>query len=231
MKAEHVKKTGLLLLIFLVLTGVYYAIWRNALADDVERVKITIAHHNEMYRAKNRWVTLKTDDIYPVGFPFSSRVRVDRPTLTFVWGKETYGVSLPWAELSLRDAESGTYVVTYAPTLEAVYAESGQAPEEYTVTPRQTLAVLVRAHGDSRECSFLPSGQRCKPVSPTDPLITYAVQLPDNLTIDMTLNGRTREAGFQLVSINIPLFRRFPEEADRPVQMLVNILREALVYQ
>lgn len=215
----------------LVVIGAWYLIWRAMLSDDVARVEATLMHHNEQFRTHNRWVNLKSDGVSRAGFPFDFRVRVDRPTLTLVWGEETYGLSLPWAELRLRDQASGTYEVTYAPRAEAVYAVSGRAPEEYFVTPREPIAVLMRAQGDSRQCSFLPGGQRCPAVGPTDPLISFAAQLPAKLTLTMELNGESKDAQFTLIPLDMPIYQRIPVEMDRPLQLFVGILREALVYR
>ena len=224
------KKFYTVLVLLLVLTGGYYGFWRYQLSDDVARVEATIEHHNAEFRKHNRWVTLKADSVSPAGFPFASRVHVKRPTMTFVWGEETYGVSLPWAELSMRDAASGTYDVTYSPTAEAVYAKSGQAPEEYSVTPKETLKVLLRAQGDSRQCSPFPGGARCARVGVTDPLITYAVQVPESLTITMELNGKSKDAQFKMIPLNMPIFMTIPPEMDHPLELFIGMLREALIF-
>ncbi len=225
------KKLMLILAILLTLTGGYYGIWRYRLADDVARIEATLDHHNREFRSHNRWVTLKADAVKPAGFPFASVVRVERPTLTFVWGEETYGASIPWVELSLRDAASGTYAVTYAATIEAVYAKNGQAPEEYEVRPEPAPALLLRAQGDSRQCSNFPGGMRCPPAALDDPLISFAAQLPPTLNLHITYQGNTKQVAFTLPAINIPLYQRIPAEADRPLELFVNILREAMVFQ
>lgn len=225
------KKLFAILAFIILFIGAYYGVWHYRLSDDVARVKATIAHHNEVFRAKNRWVTLKADSVGTAGFPFSARVHVKRPTLTFVSGDETYGVSLPWAELSQRDAASGTYEVAYAPTAEAVFAKSGQGPEEYFVTPKEHLPVLMRAQGDSRQCSGFPGTQRCAAVGATDPLISFAVQTPASLTLTMKLNGTAKDANFTLIPLSMPIYQPIPEEMDRPLQLFVGILREALVFQ
>lgn len=216
--------------VLLALTAGYYGLWHYQLSDDVARVEATIAHHNAEFRKHNRWVTLKADSVGPVGFPFASRVRVTRPTMTFVSSDETYGVSLPWAELTLRDSASGAYEVTYAPRLEAVFAKSGQAPEEYFVTPHELLRVLLRAQPDSRQCSNFPGGERCAAVAETDPLISYAVQLPSRLTLTMELNGQSKDAQFQMIALAIPVYQHIPPEMDHPMQLFVGMLREALVF-
>lgn len=226
------KRTLLLAIATIALTlGTYYAIWYHGLSDDVARVEATLAHHNAEFRKQNRWVTLKADSVGRTGFPFAARVLVKRPTLTFVRGDETYGVSLPWAMLTERDAASGTYEVTYTPTAEALYAKSGQAPEEYAVTPDHAPVLLMRAQGDSRECSPFLGAQRCPEVGAEAPLITFAVQLPESITLTMALNGKEKKANFKLIPVNIPLYQRIPAEMDRPVEMLVLILREALIHQ
>jgi len=225
------KKLLTIFALLLILTTAYYGVWRTMLADDVARIEATIAYHNTEFRKANRWVTLKADSVTASGFPFRARVMVKRPTMTFVWGEETYGVSLPWAELSLSDAASGTYAVTYSPTVEAVYAKSGQGPEEYIVTPRETLAVLLRAQGDSRQCSGFPGAARCAEVPADAPLISYAVQLPSSLTITMELNGKAKDASFKMIALNMPIYQKIPAEMDHAVHLFVGVLREALVFQ
>ena len=225
------KKLSLILVVLLGLFAAYYMVWRANLSGDVARVEATIAHHNAEFRKNNRWVTFKADSLSRAGFPFASRVYVKRPTLTFVANDETYGVSLPWVELSLRDSKSGTYTVTYPQSFQALFAKSGLAPEEYTVTLQQPMAVLVRAQGDSRLCSFLPGGQRCAAVGPADPLISFAVQFPETLLVDMALNGRSKTAKFNVIPLDIPIFRLVPKEADHALQLFVGMLREALIFQ
>lgn len=222
------KKLLLILVALLIATAGWYGIWRAGMADHVARVEASIAHHNAEFRAKNRWVTLKADSVKPAGFPFDSKVRVTRPTLTFVWGQETYGASLPWAELKLRDEASGTYEVTYAPVLEAVYARDGQAPEEYGVSTPEPLAILVRAQGDSRQCSNFPGAQRCAAVAASDPLISFAAQWPAQLRLDITRGSEQRQVAFRMIPMNIPLYQRVPAEVDRPLELFVTMLREAM---
>lgn len=225
------KKPVLIGLVLLAVLSVWYLVWRSMLAEDVARVKASIEYQNHQFREKNRWITFKADKVRPSGFPFHARVRIVRPTLTFVWKDETYGASFPWMDLSARDADAGSYEVTYASHLEAVYAKSGQAPEEYKVTPKEPVAVLVRAQGDSRACPNLPGSKPCAAVGAADPLISYAVKIPAIFTITMEKDGATKDATFKLIPVAIPIYQKIPAEMDRPLELFVNILREAMVFQ
>lgn len=228
------RRIFLVLAIIIGLIASYYGIWHYRLSDDVARIEATMKYHNDAFRAKNRWVTLKADSVKAHGFPFESKVRVTRPTLTFVWGQETFGASLPWADFSLRDTRTGTYDVLYSPWVEGVYARNGQAPEEYKVTPKIPLPVLMRAQGDSRECSIMPGqgmGERCPAVGETDPLISYALKLPSSLTVTIESNGQSKEVMFQMMQTAMPIYMRVPAEMDRPLELFINILREAMISQ
>lgn len=221
------KKLTIIVVTLLAITAAYYLFWRAQLEEHVARVEATIAYQNQQFRDHNRWITLKADSVKPAGFPFKSRVRVVRPTLTFVWDKETYGASFPAIELQPRDADSGTYEVLYEPKVEVVYAKSGAAPEEYTVSTAAPLSLLLRAQGDSRQCMGFPGGTKCDPVKPSDPLISYAVQLPQTLTVTFANDGKTKDANFQLIALNLPIYQRIPPDMDRALELLVNMCREA----
>jgi hypothetical protein len=225
------KKALLILATLLILFAVWYGVWRASMSTDVKRVESSITYQNQQFREKNRWVTLKADAVRPHGFPFKSRVRIVRPTLTFVWGDETYGASFPWLDLEPRDRDSGTYAVEHSPYVNAVYAKSGQAPEEYKVTPKEPLHVLLRAQGDSRECLNLPGSRPCAAVVADAPLISYAVQIPASLAITIELNGETKDVSFQLMALNMPIYQKIPTDMDRPLELLVNILREAMIFK
>ncbi len=166
------KKLLAIFALFLALAAAYYGVWRYRMADDVARVTATIDYHNTEFRKHNRWITFKADAVNAAGFPFHGHVHVKRPTLTFIWGDETYGVSLPYADFTLRDAASGTYAVRYAPSVEAVYAKSQQALEEYGVTPHEKLSVLMRAQGEilkAKQVADAPTPKEPKPPTPKEP--------------------------------------------------------------
>jgi hypothetical protein len=225
------KKFLTVLAILIALVGAYYAYWRSTLSDHVARVEATIVHHNEEFRKHNRWITLKADSVEPAGFPFKAKLRVDRPTLTFVWGKETYGASFPYIELQPRNERSGSYDVLYPVPLEAVYAADGKAPEEYSVELVTPMPVILRAQGDSRACPNLPGTQPCKQVGATDPLISFAAQLPHKMVLKVGYLDDSSEIGFETVPLPVQVFMAIPKEADRPLQVFVNMLREAMIFQ
>ena len=222
------KKFAFLLAALMLLTIVYYIIWRAELADDVARVRATITYQNDQFRAHNRWIEFKADAVYGQGFPFHAYVHVVRPTLTFISGDETFGVSLPWADLHPRGATTGTYEVTYPVAGQALYAKSGIAPEQYDVTPSPAPALLLRAQGDSTHCPTLPGPGHCPPVAATDPLISFAAQIPSTLTLNVTTPQATKQIVFHpMMALDVPIYRTIPADMDQPVEIFVNMLREA----
>lgn len=216
--------------VFLAVIG-WYLIWNSMMAEDVARVKATIAHHDARIKTMHRTMTLKAEDVYATGFPFGFRVRVDRPTLSKIWGKESYAVSFDHVELEKQDDAQGRYAVLAPNTLDALYAIEGSAPEKYTVTVNELPGVLVRAQGSSMQCSGLPGSARCEAVSDEAPLISYAAQMPRNVVLDVSLNGKTKQIGFTFMPLNIPVFMTIPAEMSGPLEVFVGMLREAMVYQ
>lgn len=224
------KKTVLFLSVFLILTAGWFVVWKSLMAPQVAQVKASIDHHYRAIKAQTPTATLKADAVYATGFPFGFRVAVERPTLTQIWGRESYAVSLPRVELSRVDAGQGRYRVALPATFDAMYAENGKAPEKYIVTLHAVPTVLLRAQGDSRACPNLPGAQACAPVDEDAPLISYAAQLPAQLVLDVALNGQRKQIGFVLPSLGVPVFFAIPATAAQPLQLFVGMLREAMVF-
>lgn len=224
------KKFVVMLSLLLILTAGWFLAWRSMMAPQVAQVKASIDHHYRAIKARTPTATLKADAVYATGFPFGFRVAVDRPTLTQVWGKESYAVSLPRVELSRVDAAQGRYRVTLPATFDAMYATEGAAPEKYSITLNAVPAVLLRAQGDSRACSGLSGAVPCAAVAADAPLISYAAQLPGQLVLEVSLNGSRKQIGFTLPSLGVPVFFAIPDTAAQPLQTFVGMLREAMLF-
>jgi hypothetical protein len=226
----RVRKLIVILIIFLAVTFGWYVAWRAMLSADVARVKTSIAFQDQRFKTVNRFITFKANAVQPSGFPFHFRVVVKRPTLTMISGQETYAVSVDEISLTPVDSGQGRYRVSAPATVDALYAVSGGALENYRVTLSSVPALLLRAQGDSRECMDMPGSASCADVAADAPLISFAVQMPASLTLHATLNSDSRDIGFTFTPLNIPLFATIPANIDGPLQIFVGMLREALVY-
>lgn len=222
---------------FFVLVGIagllivaWFIAWHSLMAADVARVKASIAYHDTAIKALQPHVTLKADDVQATGFPFGFRILVIRPILSQITGNESFAISLPSVELQKVDTPEGRYRVLAPDTFEAMYAEQGAAPEQYQIRVSPVPAVLLRAQGNSQRCSPLPGAQHCPAVAEDAPLISFAAQLPESLMLDVTLNDKTKHIGFHFTPVNVPIFMTIPADMDRPLQLFVGMLREAMVY-
>ena len=224
------KKFLILCVTILVLITAWFFTWRSMMADDVAQVRATIAHHNAAIRANTPTANFKADEVYATGFPFRFRVAVARPTLTQIWGEESFAVSFEKIELQQINSGEGRYRVHAPATFDAIYAKAGMAPERYRIALNEVPAILLRATADSARCSPMPGARRCTS-TPTDPLISFAAQLPRSLVLDVTLNGQTRQIGFAFMPMNIPVFMPIPANVSHPLQIFVGMLREAMVFQ
>ena len=208
-----------------------YGFWSWTISDDIARVRATIDHHNQQFKAGNRFVVLKSDGVSASGFPFAFHVKVTRPTLSMIYGKETFAVSLPALYLAPRNRAQGKYEVIIPNEIDALYAKDGEAPENYVVTLDKMPDILLRAQADSGECSMLPGAPPCPDVAADAPLISYAAKLPTRLTLHVTLGPESRDIGFDFMPLSIPIFAAIPTDADRPLQIFVGMLREAVVFK
>ncbi|MES2984824.1 MAG: hypothetical protein V4735_06535 [Pseudomonadota bacterium] len=209
----------------------WYGIWSGIMAADVARVRTSIEFQNQRLKANNRQMTLKSDGVSAVGFPFHFRVGVTRATLSMISGNETYAVSIPQLTLEPLSSDEGRYRVVLPPVVDAMYAVDGAPPESYIVTISPVPAVQLRAQGDSNTCSPFPGSARCPAVAADAPLISYAPQVPSSLTLDMQLNGETRTASFTMTPLNVPMFAPIPANMTHPLELFIGVLREALVFK
>ena len=209
----------------------WYGFWRFAMADDVARVKHSIAYQNQQFKTVNPTIVLKAESVSPAGFPFNSRVRVERIQLSIIDGKETYAILVPELFLKAMDSDQGRYRVELPATVSALYAMDGLAPENYTVTMDKIPELLLRAQANSQQCSGLPGSKPCDAVAADAPLITFAPNIPASVMLHIELNGKSRDAQFTATPVNLPVFMDIPKAMARPLQLAVGVLREAMVFQ
>lgn len=196
-------------IVVLLVSGGWFIAWRSMMADDVALVEANVKHHSRAIKAATPSAAFKVDGIAATGFPFKFRVVVHRPTLTQIWDGESYAVSFEKVELE----KSGDRYRVIAPAqMDAMYAKTGNAPERYRITLSEVPALLLKAK----------EGQ--------EPFTEFAAQLPRKLVLDATLNGTTKQIGFDFMPLNIPVFMLIPSDATRPLQIFVGMLREAMVY-
>lgn len=217
--------------VFLLGAAAWFLTWRSIMAGQVAQVQASIDHHHRAIKARSQAVTLKADEIYATGFPFGFRVAIARPTLTEIWNKETYAISLERVELERVNRDEGRYRVQLPSAVDAIYAADGQAPERYRIVLNNVPAVLLRAQADSRQCPNFPGSRPCDASAPTAPLISFAAQLPAQLVLDASLNGKSQKIGFSFTPAPLPIFLPIPADAAHPLEIFVGMLREALVFR
>lgn len=218
------------LLCVFALVAIWYGGWRWIVSGDVARVKASIAYQNQQFKTANRYVVFKADSVEPIGFPLHFKVRVVRPTLSMVSGKETFAVSFPKMLLVPEDAAQGRYELKLWREFEALYAVDGQAPENYRITMDAKPHIQVRAQGNSKQCGGLVGGNPCDPVASDAPLVSYTASLPESIILHVTLNDEVREIRFDAMPVNVPLFLDIPKSVDRPLEIFVRMLREAVFH-
>ena len=203
------RKLLIILAVVLAAMGGWYVAWKNIMADDVAQVKASIAHHAQAIRSVSHTAVFKADDVYATGFPFSFRVAVHRPTLTQVWGNESYAVS--FEKIKLRRSDDARFEVDAPVAFNAMYAQVGKAPEQYRVKLNEMPTIWVASEGSG-------------------PFTQYGSLLPKKLVLDVTLDGRTEQIGFDFL-MPLPMKAPIPADVSRPLQIFVGMLREALVFQ
>jgi hypothetical protein len=208
----------------------WYATWYFSMAPQVKRIESSIAHHYQALRAGGAAMSLRADAIYAAGFPFDGHLVVENTTLSLVEGEETFAVSIPKLRLELADAGLGTYRVQLPATVKALYAVNGQPPEHYTVSADTLPKLNLSAQDGKTRCGPL-SGQRCADVAADTPLISFALGLPRTITLRMTLGEESRDARFDMIPIDVPVYQPIPGDLRRPLQLFVGVLREALVFK
>ena len=223
-----VKRTALLLTLA---TLAWFGYWYTSLSDDVARVRMSLHYHGEQFKSTNRYVTFKADGVGRSGFPFTSQVRIKRPTLSMVWGKETFAISLPELVLENVDARQARYRVALPQTFDALYAIDGAAPEHYEITLNTVPKLLVRAQGNSTRCPDLPGMTHCQVPAADTPFLSFAASLPALLQLNVALNGASKSIEFRNTAIAVPVFYDVPNDASSALMLFVGMLREAMVYQ
>lgn len=213
-----------------VLTLVWFVIWYVSLSDEVAQVKASIAHHNTELHKANPLANFKAASVSRGGFPFAFTVKVVRPTLTMIWNDETFAVSIPSVALSKTQASEGRYRFEPVTYLEALYAKSGQPPEQYKVTLNAAPKLAVRAIGNSAQCSNLPGMRSCPQPEKHAPFISAAASLPALLQLTVTLDDKSKTIEFKNTEMNMPVFFTIPADSSRALVLFVGMLREAMVY-
>ncbi|MFM9889045.1 MAG: hypothetical protein ACKVOE_00150 [Rickettsiales bacterium] len=211
----------------LVLVALWFGTWYMMLSADVARVQASIDFHDRQFKTVNRYVTFKADSVSRSGFPFHFRVKVKRPALTMIFGKETFGISTASLTLEPTDEAQGRYRLNLPEPLQAVYAKDGALPEQYTVTLAPVPPVLFRAAGDSNACSPFSGQAACPSVAADAPLVSYAIAYPNRLLLHVTRWSDSRDIGFDLVPLQVPLFFTIPANIAKPLEIAVNVFREA----
>ncbi len=195
------------LAVLLVATGGWFITWRSMMAADVATIQASIKHRYDTIKAVSPHTTFKADDVYATGFPFSFRVAVHRPTLTQIWGGETYAIS--FEKLELARANDSRFKVLLPQTFDSMYAKDGAAPEQYRVSLNEVPQAWLEGTNVA--------------------LTKYGVLLPRKLVLDVSLNGQTKKIGFDF-PLALPVSAEIPLDASRPLQLFVGMLREAMVF-
>lgn len=208
----------------------WFGVWSLMMAPDVARVKASMDHHYQQLRTHSRAMSLEADSVTASGFPFAFNVRVNRATLSMVDGDETFAISIPSLTMTSSDSSQGTYRVHLPNTVEGLYAKNGQAPEHYLVTADSLPKLNLSAADANKPCGPL-QGKVCVDVAKAAPLISYAVGLPGAITLHMQLGSESRDATFNLPTINVPIYQPIPMDMSRELQLFVGVLREALVFK
>ena len=236
------KKPTLIVLIVFLLAATWYGIWYVMLSSDVARIRSSIDYHNQRFKTANRAVELRADAVKRTGFPFGLRVKVVRPTLSMIWGKGTFAVSIPEAEFDRVNAEEGRYRVTAPAAFDALYATDGQAPEKYTVSISEVPRILIAAQipspigGGSGWGRGVAKSHPDKVPLPSSPLqgeeLRYlAASMPKHLLMTIALNGKSKQVGFDFTPLPVPVFFEIPKDASSPLMLFVGMLREAMIYR
>lgn len=212
--------------ILAVAAGAWYFVWQGIMEDKVAQVRATVDYHASMVRKHMPHGNFKADAVYATGFPFQFRVAVARPTLTQVWGDESFALSFASIELQSINPGEGRYRVHFTSPLDAIYARPGQPPERYHADAVRHPGVMLRAIGDSMRCGNLPGTADCTAEAGA-PMISVAAEIPPGFTLDVTYNGNTRPVRFDYMALGVPVFVTIPHNLTNPLQVFVGMLREA----
>lgn len=195
----------------LVLVAVTYAAWMWMMADKVAQVKATITYHNQRLKSVTPNMVLKADDVSAQGFPFHSRVRIKQLSLSMIEGKETYLLRVE--RVNVKRAGHGVNLII-GTEFDALYAKDGVPPEHYHVVMSDAPGVVLSTD---------------EPL-PQAPYTNYRLFLPPQMHLSITLNGQQKEASFMLPPQNPLSTKPVPANVERPLWLMVSVLREAMVY-
>lgn len=191
--------------------GVGY--WYVESGKVVAQTEQSIVHWRKEFQARQPNIRIQYDDISRAGFPFSPAARIGQPTLSTVSGNESFAVG--FETVTLVRIGAGSYRVETPDSARAVYAVTGEAPEEYLIGWSVAPKLYVRTK------------------TADAPFAEYGVQLPQSLLLIPTLNGASEKIAFNfspLLTVR-PIYAPIPQEVAYPLQIFVGMLREALVFK
>ncbi len=212
--------------IIIAMIALWYAIWGWMMAEDVAHVRDSIDFQNQQIKTINRNAVLKVDDVVADGFPFHFQVRVERPTLSVIAGKKTYGVSFQQVVLIPAAEPDKGYVLQLPENLDALYAADGAAPENYRVYIDAAPDILLRSERTSATCK---EANVCSLVTEDSLINSYALSLPKRIRLHIELSDSSSDAGFQLEAVPAG-FHEIPRSVEEPLVVFVGILREAIIH-
>mgnify|MGYP000113646226 CR=1 FL=1 len=141
----------------------------------------------------------------------------------------TTGIAAPAAAVWALTVDVAGWPELLPATVQARYVKDG-AQEHYRVT-MNTIPQLALSAADATALCGPVVGQRCVDVATDAPIISFAVGLPNSITLHMELGDAARDATFQLPPITVPIFQPIPTDISRPLELFVGVLREALVFK
>ncbi len=222
--------------IAVAIIALWFGMWSWLMAADVARVKASIDVHYQRFHTMTRVmqfpVSIKADAVYATGFPFKFQVAVKNLTLSTVEMNETFAVSAHDITLQATDSDQGIYRVNLPDTVEALYAKDGSAPEHYRVSVDAVPKLNLSAADSKVRCGF-GTGKACEAVAAKAPLISYALSVPQAVTLHMELGNDSRDERFPLspLAIDVPIYQEIPMDISTPLTIFVGVLREGLVYR
>lgn len=212
------KRLIILLLIALAILGAWYMSWKNGMSSHIGLIERSIAEANQRYKTNAYRATIEHGAIHASGFPFKRAVRVEAPSITMIYGKETYAIRLPELYFTLEDELLRSFQLTLPSQATALYAIEGKAPENYSIDISGVPQVWMRVFGVHSK------------VPPNVTLREVGFQLPPEIMLNATLGDRTEKIAFRQMALPRPIFMKIPADISRPTYLFVGMLREALVF-
>lgn len=193
-------------------TGWWYMA-AGALKDDVSLVIEEVQHH---IRVGNVNARLHVDGVSRAGFPFAPKAELENARVSVVYGDETFAVETASMHVS-RGSKDGEYRFEIpANAGAALYAKEGASPEEYRFSWDNAVAMKTMGDGGTKRVSDVAFG------------------LPESVTIDASLGGKTKQIGFtfnSLQQLGASRIQPLPKDISPAVMLMVGTLREALIYR